>query len=198
MSLSILAAAATLVAGLASRLAYRRANGRATARPQPVSESVTWFHRAYPLIQVLAMAPAVAALFLDDRFLLRTHAQTNLSVALGVAGMAASLLLFRRALRALAENYSPCYEQKAPRSLVTAGPYRFVRHPIYAANLALVASGWVAIGSAWILVALALLAAGYATSIPIEERVLEGLFQGYGTYRARTARIVPLLGRWGA
>lgn len=195
MSPSLLATAATVMAAGVSRLTYRQADGRAAARPQLASESVTWFHGAYPIIQLLILVPALAAPLHHGGWLLRTHAQTPTSTAIGIVGMVVSIALFRSALRVLAENYSPCYAQKAPLELITEGPYRFVRHPIYTANLVLVASAWVAVGSAWVLIALVLLVAGYAASITVEEQALVRHFAGYREYRSRTGRLVPLLGR---
>jgi protein-S-isoprenylcysteine O-methyltransferase Ste14 len=80
--------------------------------------------------------------------------------------------------------------------LVTTGPYRYWRHPIYAAILLFVWSGVLAQRHAPTWVAL-LLAAGAtlftAVRIHAEERLLYAAFPGYGDYAARTKRLVPFV-----
>ena len=80
--------------------------------------------------------------------------------------------------------------------LVTTGPYRYWRHPIYAAILLFVWSGVLAQRHAPTWIAL-LLAAGAtlftAVRIQAEERLLYAAFPGYGDYAARTKRLVPYL-----
>lgn len=76
--------------------------------------------------------------------------------------------------------------------LVTAGPYRFIRHPMYAAVL-LGAAG-LASASAWAgWVAWAALAGVLAAKARLEERGLAALHPGWEAYRARTAAIVPFV-----
>jgi protein-S-isoprenylcysteine O-methyltransferase Ste14 len=77
------------------------------------------------------------------------------------------------------------------RSVVTAGPYRWIRHPLYAGEIvstfgiALSVGTASAMALAWILVALQLYRA------VCEERVLVATMPEYRDYRRRTSRIVP-------
>jgi protein-S-isoprenylcysteine O-methyltransferase Ste14 len=78
--------------------------------------------------------------------------------------------------------------------LTTEGPYRFVRHPIYTAMLAmLLASGVVA--SRWpaLLAALAIYVVGTLVRVRSEERLLRETFgASYEAYARRVPAIVPL------
>lgn len=77
--------------------------------------------------------------------------------------------------------------------LVAHGPYRWIRHPMYAATL-LVAVGW--LGGHYTGLRLAL-AAGLAVVLVIklhyEERLLMQRLPGYPAYASRTRRLVPWL-----
>ena len=54
----------------------------------------------------------------------------------GVAG----LLLFFLVFRSLGDNVTPTTQTRIKHTLVTAGPYRLVRHPMYSAGVVLFAA----------------------------------------------------------
>jgi protein-S-isoprenylcysteine O-methyltransferase Ste14 len=76
---------------------------------------------------------------------------------------------------------------------VVSGPYRWVRHPMYAGVL-LCLAGW-----GLMFQSLAVAALGVATAVLLdmkarrEEAWLEATYPGYGEYRRRTRRLIPLL-----
>ena len=77
--------------------------------------------------------------------------------------------------------------------LVTAGPYRFVRHPMYAAllliTLSLVLSRFTTTRLAvWAALLVVLLA-----KLQYEETLLARRFPEYSGYRKRTKRLIPLV-----
>jgi len=79
------------------------------------------------------------------------------------------------------------------RRIVTDGPYRFIRNPLYAGSF-LVATGMCLLGGSWTasLVALALFAALYHATVAVEEHTLETRFgEEYLRYRRRVPRYVP-------
>jgi protein-S-isoprenylcysteine O-methyltransferase Ste14 len=75
--------------------------------------------------------------------------------------------------------------------LVTNGPYRFLRHPIYAAILYFMLAGIVSHPS-WTAFGLGLVAiAASAVRMHAEERLIVARYPEYGAYAARTKRVVP-------
>lgn len=77
------------------------------------------------------------------------------------------------------------------RTLVTTGPYRYVRHPIYLGGLLItVAEVWLRFS--WATVALNLLFVGaQLVRMRYEEMVLAQAFPEYGAYRERTSALIP-------
>jgi protein-S-isoprenylcysteine O-methyltransferase Ste14 len=93
----------------------------------------------------------------------------------------------------LGRNWGMPMSQKSEPELVTSGPYRVVRHPIYSGLLVAV------LGSALVtnllgLVIVALLSAYFYYSASIEERNLTATFPtAYPAYRASTKMLIPFL-----
>ncbi len=77
--------------------------------------------------------------------------------------------------------------------LTTAGPYAWVRHPLYF-GMALVVLGWATLtGWSWLAAGLVLYSALiYGCAMLTEERRLMFLFPEYEAYRRRVPMIVPL------
>lgn len=77
------------------------------------------------------------------------------------------------------------------RTLVTTGPYRYVRHPIYLGGLLItVAEVWLRFS--WITVALNIVfVVAQVVRMRYEEMVLAQTLPDYGDYRARTSALIP-------
>lgn len=143
--------------------------------------------RVRSLVLVGLQAAALVALAASGPLLVRHPAGLIVELA-GVAlgAWAVATMRFRH-LRATPEP-------AAGSRLVTHGPYRWIRHPMYTATLAVV--------GAWLLdtwsparSAMALTLVGvFAIKIRIEERLLAQHFQGYADYARRTKRLLP--GLW--
>lgn len=77
------------------------------------------------------------------------------------------------------------------RSLVTSGPYRFVRHPLYLAEfVALFGLAW-QFALPWSLLLWAVAAAAQVPRMHFEERILTETFPNYAAYTATTPRLLP-------
>ncbi len=97
-------------------------------------------------------------------------------------------------LHTLGKNLTDTTATRKDATLVTNGPYRYVRHPFYVAMLGL-AMSLSLLSANWLLAA-----AGLSTFIflliraPIEERSLVEKFgESYGAYRERTGAVFPKL-----
>jgi len=89
-------------------------------------------------------------------------------------------------------NFNIRPELKAGGQLVTHGPYRLVRHPMYLAVL-LFTAAFAAAGDAWQWALLGALAAVLYAKARREERGLALVHSGYADYRARTRAIIPFV-----
>jgi protein-S-isoprenylcysteine O-methyltransferase Ste14 len=79
------------------------------------------------------------------------------------------------------------------RGLVTRGPYRFVRHPVYLGEIGACVGLAIAAPALANAAALALLVAAQSVRMRLEERALTRAFPDYVKYAAQTPRLVPRL-----
>jgi protein-S-isoprenylcysteine O-methyltransferase Ste14 len=115
--------------------------------------------------------------------------------AVGAALAGLALTGFFWAFRHLGPNLLPD-TPSADRALVTTGPYRRVRHPLYSAWVVLL-TGYSLITSSWAVAITGLAAmATVVRRIPTEEQGLQARFgDAYRDYAARTGRFLPRLRR---
>jgi protein-S-isoprenylcysteine O-methyltransferase Ste14 len=86
----------------------------------------------------------------------------------------------------------PMSEKEAPE-LVTSGPYRLVRHPIYSGLLLAILGTALATNLYW-LVVLLVIGIYFVYSARVEERLLTASFpDAYAGYVARTKMLIPFL-----
>ena len=111
----------------------------------------------------------------------------------GIGATGGVLLVW--ALRSLGMNLTDTVVTRRAHTLVTTGPYRWIRHPFYVAALLMTVGNALAAAN-WFLFAAGMLAfilmAGRSR---IEERkLLERFGDSYRAYRERTGRFLPRLG----
>jgi protein-S-isoprenylcysteine O-methyltransferase Ste14 len=84
-------------------------------------------------------------------------------------------------------------EEPAEGTLLMRGPYKFIRHPMYAAALLFL---WVSILGHWSLInmVIGLVVTGFiAVRIVTEEQLLRSSYPEYIEYSKKTKRIIPYL-----
>ncbi len=166
--------------------------------PRPLVRSVNAFNLTF----LLAVNPAAAALLVAgrleawdvshlhvpfDRILAAVEVLGILCYAAGAASMIWALLTLRASYQLGGMD---------PRSrdvLVTRGPYALVRHPMYAAALAIALGLALALQSLLCLAVFAAYVALLARLIPLEEAGLRAAYgEAYETYARDVPRLLPL------
>jgi len=110
----------------------------------------------------------------------------------GVALCAITAVLLVWTLRSLGPNLTDTVVTRQAHTLVTRGPYRWVRHPFYdcmalfTLSIALTASNWFLIATG--ILVFALLATRSRTE---EDKLLARFGEPYRAYRAKTGRFLP-------
>ncbi len=103
------------------------------------------------------------------------------------------LFLFWWVHKTLGKNWSPVLEIRKDHKLITQGPYKYIRHPMYTCMWLGVAGFWL-ISSNWVVGIVALLTWSilYFTRLPDEEKMMiEEFGQEYENYIKRTKKVIP-------
>ena len=111
-------------------------------------------------------------------------ADRPLDIAGAVSALAGAALVVLSA-RALGRSLTPFPRPKRGGGLVTTGPYRRVRHPIYTGGI-LFFAGYALATTAAALTLAAALAVFWAFKARVEERLLAVAYPDYGAYARRT------------
>jgi protein-S-isoprenylcysteine O-methyltransferase Ste14 len=114
--------------------------------------------------------------------------------ATGVGITAAAVALAIWARWHLGGNWSGAVTLKEGHELISSGPYRFIRHPIYTGILGAMAGTALALGELRGFIALALSVSAFYYKARKEERYLKTEFgDKYRDYAKRTGRLFPKL-----
>jgi protein-S-isoprenylcysteine O-methyltransferase Ste14 len=112
-----------------------------------------------------------------------------IGAALVVCGLATAVW----ARVALGRNWGMPMTEKDQPELVTSGPYRVVRHPIYSGIVLATIGTALAVSLGWLVVA-AVMGVYFGYSATVEERTLTEHFpEEYPRYRARTKMLIPFV-----
>ena len=112
-------------------------------------------------------------------------------VFITIQGLAASLMIWARIT--FGQRSFHLSSEPTEGGLITTGPYKYIRHPIYAAIIYFISASVLTHLS---LVNISLWAAfciGAGIRIYSEETLLKQKYPGYGDYAKQTKRIIPFL-----
>jgi protein-S-isoprenylcysteine O-methyltransferase Ste14 len=92
----------------------------------------------------------------------------------------------------LGRNWSGVVMVKEGHTLITSGPYRWVRHPIYAGMTVALVGTALASGAPYGFLGLVLILFGFLVRVRLEEALMRETFPAdYAEYTRHTARLIP-------
>lgn len=142
--------------------------------------------RARGLVALVACAVAMVAIIAFDAPNARTTAigfvlAGDIVAVVSCVWLLAAVLALGRCFGVLPEA----------RGLVTRGPYRLVRHPVYLGEIGACVGLALAAPSVLNGAVVLVIVAAQAVRMGLEERALTEAFPGYAQYAERTARVIP-------
>jgi protein-S-isoprenylcysteine O-methyltransferase Ste14 len=138
---------------------------------------------------LLVMAFVLLRVFKPDSLAVHSLVLQSVGVTLLLSGV--GLAVWARIY--LGRNWGMPMTQKDEPELVTSGPYRFVRHPIYTGLLLAILGTALATNIYW-LIALVVMGTYFVYSATVEERLLTTSFPAaYPGYRAKTKMLIPFV-----
>jgi protein-S-isoprenylcysteine O-methyltransferase len=116
-------------------------------------------------------------------------ALSSVGVILTIAGMA----FFVWARQTLGRNWSQIVSAKEGHELVTSGPYRYVRHPMYTGGFVACIGAAIVCGGAWIFL-LVFLGAIFLWRVGAEDKLMAQQFPNeFPAYKERTKALIPFV-----
>jgi protein-S-isoprenylcysteine O-methyltransferase Ste14 len=179
-----------LIAGV-SFAVLRYKNPDLTRRRLESQPGVKRFDKLVLAAAIVGFLSSYAVAGLDARY-----GWSQLSAAWIWPGIALELLGFVPIYLAIAEN--PFLERQVRvqtelgHRVITTGPYRMVRHPMYSGLMLLLPGCALVLGSAWGFAPIAMLMATFIVRTALEDDALCRELPGYKEYRTRTRyRLIP-------
>ena len=112
-------------------------------------------------------------------------------IGLLVFAFAAALITWTMVVNPFAEPTVRIQNDRG-HHVITSGPYRFVRHPMYAATILMYPAISLMFGSTWALAVSGVIIAGFIIRTVLEDRTLRQELPGYEAFASRTRyRLIP-------
>jgi len=152
-------------------------------------DSLKSFAYIHKYLRFSTLAITIISIYSNHYLLYKVLNPNYMYLGASLCGVSVVILFIAR--YNLNENYSPCYDMKAPADFIQHGIYRIVRHPIYLSNLILLIGVFLISGSTWLLLNLFILFIYYLISAVKEEKYLSENFPEYKKYKTATSMFVP-------
>jgi protein-S-isoprenylcysteine O-methyltransferase len=150
-------------------------------------------HRAQSLALVFAL---IAAVLLPRLEVFRFVNFAPVNAVLGSVGViitGVGLALFVWARQTLGSNWSQTVSAKQGHELVTSGPYRYVRHPMYTGGLVACLGSAIVAGGAFVFL-LVVLTPLFLWRVGAEDKLMTGQFpREYPVYKQSTKALIPFV-----
>jgi protein-S-isoprenylcysteine O-methyltransferase Ste14 len=118
------------------------------------------------------------------------HTVPVIAIALMIVVTGVALACWSRYL--LGRNWSSVVQIKQDHELIEAGPYRYIRHPIYTGILLAFIGSALKVGDVRGIFAVLIVFISFWRKLRMEERMLGETFgEVYVAYRARTKALIP-------
>jgi protein-S-isoprenylcysteine O-methyltransferase Ste14 len=138
---------------------------------------------------VIVILVARAGVFKGHHAVVSNPILQGIGMALFLAGL--GLAVWARVY--LGRNWGTPMSERVDAELVTTGPYRYIRNPIYS-GLILAATGTAVAVSWYWLFAVVFMGAYFIYSATVEEHTMQRLFPNdYPAYRRSTKMLIPLI-----
>jgi protein-S-isoprenylcysteine O-methyltransferase Ste14 len=197
-SILLILLAGTMFGIIHTALASLRVKNRARQR-WGIRRVDRWYRLFFSLVAVLTFLPILALVpILPDRQLYTISVPwVWLTLGLQLVALAVFLLALIQTdvmrfigLRQLLRGGEPIPADQHER-LVTSGPYRWVRHPLYSATIVILLL-WPNMTANWAAFVVISTAYFYLGSIPEEEKLIEEFGDAYRRYQQVVPRLVPV------
>lgn len=149
-----------------------------------VSRREGWYARGLVAAQFLLLGLWLAG---------ATVAQCTAALAVQAGGLVLAGWAFVTMSRAQRRLFRVSPDPTGHSQLVQDGPYRWIRHPMYASILAVTLPPAIEERSAGAMAVVLVLALVLVAKLSFEERLLLRHFPGYAGYRSRSWRLVPFV-----
>jgi protein-S-isoprenylcysteine O-methyltransferase Ste14 len=137
-------------------------------------------------IAALALALCGVYYMLENQYILSTN-----PITISIQVLAAGLMIWARITFGVRSFHAAANPTEG--KLVTNGPYRWFRHPIYASLIYFFWACVIAFPCRESLAAVSVITAGLFIRMLLEEQFLMLRYPEYGEYCKRTGRIIPVL-----
>ena len=179
-----------IAVALISIVMYHKSNADYNSKTKKI-HSIASFVYIYKYIQLSTFAVCIVSIWVNHRYLFELYTNNDMLAYTGIAISGLAITLFAISRFSLGNNYSPCYDQRKPKTIISSGLYKYVRHPIYSSNVLLLVGTFIISGSYLMLVNILILSLFYAISAYREEKYLINNFTYYKAYSKNTGMFIP-------